>query len=199
MNEKPPKDPTPEELERQKAELEEKQKDAEASISDEPLTLEEQQRFNEYAGRIARLFEKMEKEDKIRRSISELLKQHGQDWQEANVASQLAMYESDSTETAPKREAGPEIEKFENLITAFEADYPLEELHAITDLTPEEALRHPLREPAKKALNPIVALLNKLKEETDIPSEEYEALKAEYKRLSRAVGMINNGKVDHER
>ena len=96
-------------------------------------------------------------------------------------------------------ECGPMIVEFEGLISSFEATYSLDELHSIVDLTPEEAPNHPLREPAKKALIPVVDLLTKLKNKTDISTEKYEELRMEYKKLSRAVGMINNNKVDHDR
>jgi len=97
------------------------------------------------------------------------------------------------------REAGPEISQFENLITQFESTHDLEALHAITDLTPAEAPNQSIREPARIDLNPIVALFNTLKEETNISKERLDELKAKYKILSRAVGMINNNKVDHTR
>lgn len=97
-----------------------------------------------------------------------------------------------------RREAGPEIERFEQMIADFEATYSLEELHAITELTFETAKDHPLRAPANKAISPIVTLLNALEEETDISPERHDALKAEYRRLSRAVGVIGkDDKVDH--
>lgn len=98
-----------------------------------------------------------------------------------------------------KLECGPEIAKFEEMVVSFEAEHSLEELHAIIDLTPEEAPKHPLREPARVALIPIVTQLNKLKQETDIAPEKYEEMRAKYKRLSQAIGMINKGKVDHTR
>jgi len=97
------------------------------------------------------------------------------------------------------REAGPEIAQFESMISLFESTHSLMELNLITDLTPAEAPKHPIREPARVALIPIVALLNTLKKETNISTEKHEELKAKYKRLSRAVGIINNNKVDHNR
>lgn len=97
------------------------------------------------------------------------------------------------------REAGPEIREFENLVALFEAIHSFEKLHSIVNLTPVEAAIHPIREPARVALIPIVALLNTLKKETNISTERHEYLKAKYKRLSRAVGMINKNKVDHNR
>lgn len=98
-----------------------------------------------------------------------------------------------------RREAGSEIAEFENIIALFESKHSLESLHSITDLTPQEAPNHILREPARVALIPIVALLNTLENETNISKNKYEELKAEYMRLSRAVGIINKNKVDHTR
>ena len=105
------------------------------------------------------------------------------------------------TVTAPenKRECGPEIAEFEAMIVSFESTYSLPELLLIIDLTPNEAPKHPIREPAKNALIPIVALMNKLEKETDITSEKHKELRAKYMHLSRAVGIINRNKVDHNR
>jgi hypothetical protein len=98
------------------------------------------------------------------------------------------------------RECGPEIEKFKELIALFESKHSLSELNAIKKLTPEEARMHPVREPARLDLIPIVALLNTLQNETNISPEQFDELKfGEYMTLSRAVGMINNNKVDHDR
>lgn len=89
--------------------------------------------------------------------------------------------------------------EFDSLIASFESKYPLEELHSITDLTPQEAPNHPLREPARVALIDIVKILNKLKATYGETSPEYQSIKEKYVRLSRAVGMINKNKVDHNR
>jgi len=97
------------------------------------------------------------------------------------------------------REAEPEIAQFESMITSFESTHSLTELNSIIDLSPQEAPKHAIREPARVALIPIVALLNTLKKETNISTEKHEELKAKYRRLSRAVGMINNNRVDHDR
>lgn len=97
------------------------------------------------------------------------------------------------------REAGPEIAEFENMTASFELTHSLAELHSIVDLTALEASKHTIREPARVALIPIVAMLNTLKKETNISPTKYEEIKAKYKRLSRAVGMINKNKVDHDR
>ena len=97
------------------------------------------------------------------------------------------------------REAEPEIAQFESMITLFESTHSLAELNLIIDLTATEASKNPIREPARVALIPIIALLNTLKKETNISTEKHEELKTKYRRLSRAVGMINNNKVDHNR
>ncbi len=111
------------------------------------------------------------------------------------------MKDHPETVTTPEklRECAPEITAFEEMIASFEATYSLAELHAIIDLKPEDVVKYPVRESAKAALFPIVEQLNTLKEETNISTEKYQELKAKYKNLSRAVGMINNNKVDHDR
>lgn len=105
-------------------------------------------------------------------------------------------------EVAPedRREAGPEIAELEAMVALFEEKYPVEALNAITDLTIKDAPLHPLRQPAKVALEPIVAKLLRLQEETDISNEKYLELHAHYQRLSLAVGFINGltNKVRHE-
>ena len=97
------------------------------------------------------------------------------------------------------RECGPEIAEFEEMLVSFELIHSLADLHLIIDLKPEDAPKYPLRESAKAALIPIVAKLNILKQETNIAPEKHEELKAKYKHLSRAVGMINGNKVDHNK
>ncbi len=151
------------------------------------------------AEELERQMAQKEKEADDRKALSELLKEKGQDWQEENVATFLKKYEAPE-ESVLMREAVPEIEKFKEMITDFETTYPLEELHAIVELTREEAPNHPLRAPANNALKLILTSLNTLKSETDISPEQYEELKAEYKRLSRAIGIIgkDNRTVSHE-
>jgi len=96
------------------------------------------------------------------------------------------------------KESGPAIAEFEQMITAFEAEHPLEQLHQIVDLTVEQAPHHPIREPARQALLSIGPKLNAMKKDTDISEEKYEEMRALYKRLSRAVGAVRNNKVDHQ-
>lgn len=97
------------------------------------------------------------------------------------------------------REYEPEIKEFEEMIDLFESQYPLAELYAIVDLTPEEAPRHPVREPARLALKPILEKLHSLRDETNISPEKYEALQARWEKIFNAVGVINNNKVYHDR
>lgn len=98
-----------------------------------------------------------------------------------------------------RKESGPAIASLESLMSSFEVEHPLAELQAIVDLKPEDAAKNPVRESAKTALIPIVAALNALKVETDITEAEYQAIKAKYRRLSQAVGIMSGGKVDHTR
>jgi uncharacterized protein involved in exopolysaccharide biosynthesis len=88
-------------------------------------------------------------------------------------------------------------EEFDSLISLFESKHSLEELHSIIDLTTKEAPNHPIREPARVDLIEIEARLSKLKPTYGEGSPEYKSIKEQYKRLSRAVGIINNNKVDH--
>ena len=97
------------------------------------------------------------------------------------------------------RECGPEIAEFEAMLVSFESAYSLAELHLIIELKPEDAPKYPCENRLKIALIPIVAMLNKLKNETNITPEKLKELEAKYLRLSRAVGMINNNQVDHNR
>ncbi len=99
------------------------------------------------------------------------------------------------------REYEEEVADFKELVSAFKEKHSLEELMSITDLTAAEAPSHPLREPARLDLIPIVKVLKALREETLINRYGgglYQELEAEYKILSRAVGMINNNKVRHD-
>ncbi|MFA7192003.1 MAG: hypothetical protein WC089_01740 [Candidatus Paceibacterota bacterium] len=111
----------------------------------------------------------------------------------------LARFPEKVVSPEDRREAGPEIVEFENMIADFESRHSLAELNSIIDLKSEDAPSHPIREPARLALIPVVALMNTLKNETNITEEKHQELKSQYKILSRAVGMINKGKVDHDR
>ncbi len=53
------------------------------------------------------------------------------------------------------REGGPEIAAFEEMLVSFESAHSIAELNLIVGLTPQEALNHPVREPARVALFPI--------------------------------------------
>lgn len=97
------------------------------------------------------------------------------------------------------RESGPEIEEFERMLISFESDHSLEALHAITELTSKDSGVHPVREPARLALIPINTKLEEIKKETNISDETYQQLRAKYKVLGRAVGIISGGKLDHTR
>ena len=124
-----------------------------------------------------------------------------------------------------RRDHQPEKAKFEDLLAEFAASNSLESLSAIgmitpelctvfekdrgmtaeqietalAKLTPEEAEQYRIRAKAKAELVPIVTLLNKLHDETDIAKPDHDQLKVQYKILSRAVGMINGFEIDHAR
>jgi len=108
-------------------------------------------------------------------------------------------YEKPEVPEAERRECGPEVEQFKEMISTFEATFSLEELYAITNLTREEAEVHPIREPARVALIPILEKLNGLEGQTNISPEQFDELKKKYKQLTQAVGIINSNIVAHDR
>ncbi|MFA6428578.1 MAG: hypothetical protein WCW02_03490 [Candidatus Buchananbacteria bacterium] len=97
------------------------------------------------------------------------------------------------------RECGPEIAELELALLEFESTHPLTELLSITELTSKEAPNNLIRESAKQALIPLVVKLTELKQKTNITSDKYRELKIKYLKLSRAVGIINNNQVHHNR
>lgn len=116
-------------------------------------------------------------------------------------------------------------EQVEAVFAEFEKIHPLENLHAITELTPEliavfekdpameseqiaaalenlppeDVEKYKTRIAARNDLGSIYTLLKALQVRTKISESEYEELKTASKVLSRAVGMINRGKIDHTR
>jgi hypothetical protein len=99
---------------------------------------------------------------------------------------------------ADLRDCEQDVAELQSLLTTFEAEHSLEELHAIDSLTAEEAPHHPIRRPAHQALIPITTKLNLLKKETNITTQRYDELYARYRELSKAVGFISAGKVRHD-
>ena len=97
------------------------------------------------------------------------------------------------------RECGPEIMEFEEMIVSFESAHSLAALLSIIDFAPENVSKYPTRESAKLALIPIVAKLEILQKETNISPEKCEELKEKYRHISKAIGIINGNKVDHNR
>lgn len=87
----------------------------------------------------------------------------------------------------PSKEIAPS--ELQNILDIWLAPEKLDALHAIT--TQEEAMTSPLRKEARLAL----AVINK---EVKMLGETSE-LQKKYKILSRAIGIINSGSVDHTR
>ncbi len=109
----------------------------------------------------------------------------------------LSRYSGVEKSEAERRDCEKEVAEFQVMLEDFEARHSLDELNAIIDLRPEDIEKYPLRQSAKKALIPIVTLMNALEEQTNISHERFDELKARYQRLHKAVGMINNNKVRH--
>ena len=109
----------------------------------------------------------------------------------------LPRYKEEVILEKEKRDCRQEVVNLQNLFNEFESKHSLDELYNIIDLTYKEAPNHPVREPARQDLTPIVTSLNLLKKETNITTEEYDELNVQYKRISNAVGFINGDKVRH--
>lgn len=92
-----------------------------------------------------------------------------------------------------KVEGTQEMIEFKRMLDEFEETYSLDELYAIVDLTADPDRKHPLRDLAKKALNPINEFRQKNIAQRD------DELNVQWKKISNAAGMINKGMVDHNR
>jgi hypothetical protein len=117
--------------------------------------------------------------------------------QEATAGEWLPKYVTEEIPPEKRRECGPEVAELEEMFQSFEQKHDVAALYAITELTPDDAPKHPVREPAKLDLVPIYAKLRTILEETNITPEQYAELKAKWKHLTQAVGLINNNVVDH--
>lgn len=100
---------------------------------------------------------------------------------------------SEKQPVAPEQtEQQKALAELETLFDAWLSPEKLAELHAI--VTEAEAMASPLRTEAKLALR---AILERVKKQEGTP-EHAECLR-KYRLLSKAVGIINSGLVDHTR
>lgn len=97
-----------------------------------------------------------------------------------------------------RRDCEPEIMELQKMFGQFEIEYGLDELSAITDLRLDNKDSEPIREPARVALIAITEQMNKLKQETNISSEQYEELNEQYQKFWKAVGVFKFDKLTHE-
>lgn len=131
---------------------------------------------------------------------------------DAYLAAYMDKYADKFEEVAAenRRECEPEIAELETMFNIFEAGYPLEVLNTIT--TSEEAFEHPVRELAIRAIKPINAKFNIIRDETNISSEKLEELEARRRKLANAIGRtfggvfdkdnkfkVHGGKIEHDR
>ena len=127
--------------------------------------------------------------------------------------------------TPERLDATPHVAELDALLTQIESTHDLEKLHAIqrvskselalitehrrahnigetltiAELSENEEALLTIREPLLHALKPITAQLSFLAEKTDATPETLDTLKARYRALSRAVGIISAGAIDHTR
>ena len=111
----------------------------------------------------------------------------------------IEQYEDSNTqeEQKPKVECGPHVEEFEKMVDPLLKEELLVALNKLE--TEEEAKNSQERKSIKEALISLVEKMNFLKKRTDIGEEEYEKMHEKYKIISRAVGIVNSGMVDHNR
>lgn len=117
--------------------------------------------------------------------------------QQAIIDEQMAKYATEEIPPEKRRECGPEVAEVEVMFEEFEKNHDLEALRAITDITLAEAQAHPTWMPAQLDLKLIWAKYRVLKDETNISDEKFVELKAKWKHLTEALGIINNNKLDH--
>ncbi|QQR82571.1 hypothetical protein IPJ70_00440 [Candidatus Campbellbacteria bacterium] len=104
------------------------------------------------------------------------------------------MYRARLRDTEPEIK-NPEIKNIETLFTTFETNHNLELLLAIQ--TEKEAMESSERSAAKKDLSLILSQLKTLGTGTTITTEQLLELHKKYDTLSRAVGIINSGRLNH--
>ena len=85
------------------------------------------------------------------------------------------------------------------LLRSFETVHSIADLYAVTQITVENALESSMRQAAKVSMRPLAELLLVSKVKHGSASREYNEVFPRYQYFSRAVGMLNNGKVDHTR
>lgn len=110
----------------------------------------------------------------------------------------LQMHPEPSLSPEDLRGVELQITDFREMLLVFEGKYSLEDLHAIVDLSPKDAPLHPLREPARRDLIPIVEKLNVLKGILGEESYEYRELYKKYLLLSSAVGYSRGAIIVHD-
>lgn len=124
-----------------------------------------------------------------------------------------------------RKDPSSKIVLLEKGLFNLEQNFPLEKLHSIVEispklyelfaddmtmspeeidatletLSPEEQKMYRIRAAAKDGLRQIGPLFSTLRDETTIDPKEFEKLRAKYRILSRAVGILNSGRIDHDR
>ena len=97
-----------------------------------------------------------------------------------------------------RRDCEKEVAELATLLGAFEVRHSLQTLRAIIQPPEKDTPQYTSRESARLDIVPIVAILNVLKEQTNISPKRYDELYARYTQLSSAVGFINGTTVRHE-
>jgi hypothetical protein len=112
---------------------------------------------------------------------------------QAIIDEQLAKHSAPEVSKETRRECSAEVGELEAMFASFEENYDEQVLLGLEGpLTVEESAVHPIRRPAQLALWAIVNKLNVIQQETNIPQEKFEELRARRKHLDNVVGSIVN-------
>ena len=147
-------------------------------------------------------FELLFNEEELRKAIDEIPDPKVKEKCTRYLERLLVLFDEDKHWPRENREAyliesGPHIEALKQMFAPFLEESFLAALNTLT--TEEEARSNEERDSANKILSSIMRELTFLSNETNITCEEYNDLYEKYKILSRAVGIINRGIVDHTR
>jgi hypothetical protein len=92
---------------------------------------------------------------------------------------------------------GPELSKLKAAFTLFELQHPLDELMAIKSA--DDADKSELRKSARAAVGLLLKELDALSRQRFLTPDQYRELDDRYRKISRAIGIINGASVDHTR
>lgn len=192
MNEGAPQGPNPEEIKRLEQEKLEKAIATGLAVHYDlhPKDLNPPQTLKETGPEIAE-FEELVNSFHLKHSLKELLAI-------VDLSPDLAEKFKRADDLEDPRRIENDIRTYEKYNPAYIPAYKakIEAARAIV-LAPEDQVKFEMRRAAKKDLVPIVAKLGILKKEKNISAEKYGELNERYKNLAKALGNIQQNRVNH--